>query len=123
MLVLIAGAGLRFVVVNPVRNYQLDFRAYYAAGRALRVGINPYDSLAVRAHVELPGEQSIMPYLYPPPSLLIAYGFSFLPYPAAQVPWACFNTGWASGRCCCYGGRRAACLVRRRWFCWLSRFY
>ena len=91
LLVLIAGAGLRYAVVNPVRNYQLDFRAYYAAGRALHMGINPYDGAAVREGVQLPGSQSMLMYLYPPPTLAITYGLAMLPFPAAQVPWAVFQ--------------------------------
>ncbi|MFH1747050.1 MAG: glycosyltransferase family 87 protein, partial [Planctomycetota bacterium] len=97
LVVLFAITGLRFAVVSPVRNYQLDFRAYYAAGRALHQGVNPYDRPAVREAVALPGKQSIVPYVYPPPTLAVASIFARLPYPAAQVPWAIMQFGLGLG--------------------------
>jgi hypothetical protein len=85
--VIILGTGLRLALVHPVQNYLLDFRAYYAAATAATHGIDPYDTQAVRAEVSLPGQQEIIGYLYPPPTLWLFAGFAKLPYPAAQVPW------------------------------------
>ncbi|MBK9119424.1 MAG: DUF2029 domain-containing protein [Phycisphaerales bacterium] len=84
---------VNLAVVAPVRNYLLDFRAYYAAGAALRAGLDPYDTALVQQHIALPGQQSIVPYVYPPPTLALAWAFAGLPYPAAQVPWALLQAG------------------------------
>jgi Glycosyltransferase family 87 len=87
LIVLVASVAVRVAVVAPVRNYLLDFRGYYAAGCGLERGISPYDTEALRQAVQLPGRQSIVPYMYPPPTLALAYVFSRLPYPEAQIPW------------------------------------
>ena len=87
LLVLIGSLATNHALIHPSRNYLLDFRAYYAAGKALLSGVNPYDVTAVREHVDLPGEQTIVRYFYPPPTLALMAGFALLPYPAAQVPW------------------------------------
>ena len=91
LLVLAGSVGLNLAVLNPIHNYLLDFRGYYAAGQALRAGIVPYDVANVRQQVTLPGAQSIVPYLYPPPTLGLMYLVSLLPYPAGQVPWCLFQ--------------------------------
>ena len=87
LLVVTAGVGLNHAVVHPLRNYLLDFRAYYAAGTALRMGVNPYVLEDVRAAVELPGTQSIVRFVYPPPALALCYVAALGRYPAAQVGW------------------------------------
>jgi alpha-1,2-mannosyltransferase len=89
--VILAGVGLNHAIVHPLRNYVLDFRCYYAAGRAVTVGVNPYDPVAVAQQVDLPGQQRIVRYLYPPPTLGLMALMAQLPYPAAQVPWAGFQ--------------------------------
>lgn len=86
-MILWAGVGLNLAVVAPLRNYLLDFRAYYAAGRALRMDINPYDAATVARNVPLPGRQALVPYVYPPPTLGVAYVFSHWPLEIAQVAW------------------------------------
>jgi glycosyltransferase involved in cell wall biosynthesis len=89
--VLVAGTALNYAAIHPLHNYLLDFRAYYAAGRAVQLGINPYDAAAVSAQVVLPGKQAIVRYLYPPPTLGLMYLLALLPYPAAQVFWCLFQ--------------------------------
>jgi len=91
--VLILGTGVRLALIHPVQNYLLDFRAYYAAATAATGGLDPYDTDSVRAHVTLPGQQRIIGYLYPPPTLWLFAGFAKLPYPAAQVPWLVLQFG------------------------------
>ena len=93
--VLILGTGVRLALIHPVQNYLLDFRAYYAAATAATGGLDPYDTDSVRAHVALPGQQRIIGYLYPPPTLWLFAGFAKLPYPAAQVPWLILQFGLA----------------------------
>jgi alpha-1,2-mannosyltransferase len=93
--VLIAATGLRLALIHPAQDYLLDFRAYYAAGAAATAGIDPYDTARVRAHVTLPGRQTIVGYLYPPPTLWLFAGFAQLPYPAAQIPWLLLQFGLA----------------------------
>jgi alpha-1,2-mannosyltransferase len=87
LLVLAGGIGLNHAVIQPKHCYLLDFRAYYAAGRALHMGVNPYDLDAVGRSVTLPGQQRIVRYFYPPPTLGLMYVLAWLPYPAGQVPW------------------------------------
>ena len=89
--VLVGGVGLRQGVVHPGRNYLLDFRAYYAAGKALRLGINPYDIETVQARIKLPGRQPVFYCPYPPPALSLMVPFGAMPYPAAQIPWCLFQ--------------------------------
>ena len=74
-------------LIHPLRNYLLDFRSYYASGLALRAGLNPYNTAAVKSFVQLPGRQSVPPYVYPPPTLALCALASYLPYPSAQTPW------------------------------------
>lgn len=85
--VVVGGAGLRYAVVNPLRNYLLDFRAYYAAGTAMHMGLDPYDIATIRKEVVLPGKQPIAVFPYPPPTLAIMYSLAALPFPGAQTPW------------------------------------
>ncbi len=87
LLVLALGAGVNYALVNPQHNYLLDFRAYYATGRALHIGVNPYDKEALHAAVALPGGQSVVGCGYPPPALALMYALAWLPYPAVQIPW------------------------------------
>jgi hypothetical protein len=87
LLALVGGLGLNYAIIQPLHVYLLDFRAYYAAGLALQAGVNPYDVEAVRAAVDLPGQQNITAYLYPPPTLPLAWAVSRLPYPGGQLPW------------------------------------
>ncbi len=95
-LILIAlTAGLNVALINPVRNYLLDFRVYYAAGRAVALGVNPYDQQAIYDAVPLPGNQPIMPYLYAPPTLAMFRAFAELPYPIVQLPWCLLQFGCA----------------------------
>lgn len=91
LLLLVGSTGINLALLNPIHNYLLDFRGYYAAGLAVRAGVNPYSVAAVRELVTLPGEQAIVPYLYPPPTLGLMYIVSLLPYPASQVPWCVFQ--------------------------------
>jgi hypothetical protein len=91
LLLLVGSVGINLALLNPIHNYLLDFRGYYAAGLAVRAGVNPYSPSAVREHVTLPGPQSIVPYLYSPPTLGLMYVVSLLPYPAGQVPWCLFQ--------------------------------
>jgi len=93
--VLIVGAGVRLALIHPVQDYLLDFRAYYAAATAATDGLDPYDTDSVRGHVTLPGQQRIIGYLYPPPTLWLFAAFAQLPYPAAQVPWLIIQFGLA----------------------------
>ncbi len=103
--------GTEYAVVVPARNYLLDYRAYCAAGRALELGINPYDRPAVAVAVDLPGNQPIAPYLYPPPTLGLAWLLAQLPYPAGQVIWAALQYACALA---------AVCLVLRALGCRLD---
>lgn len=93
------GCFVRYGLVNPGQNYQLDFRAFYATGRALHMGINPYDLEAKRSTVNplLPGEQHLMGYANPPPTLALLYAVAMLPLPAAQIVWAWFQFGLVLG--------------------------
>ncbi len=95
LVLVLLGCWVRFGVVNPSRNYQLDFRAFYATGKALHAGINPYDLEAKKEHINphLPGRQSLMGYAYPPPTLPLMYAIALLPLPAAQIVWAWFQFG------------------------------
>ncbi len=88
--ILLAGQGVRYGVVNPAVNYQLDFRAYYVAGKALRAGANPYDQATLKEtiHKELPGKQGLVGFANPPPILPLLYLLAGLPLVAAQVVWA-----------------------------------
>jgi hypothetical protein len=93
--IILAGCFLRYGLVNPGRNYQLDFRAFYATGRALHAGLNPYDLDAKRAAIgpQLPGRQHLMGYANPPPTLPLLYLVAMLPLAGAQIAWAWFQFG------------------------------
>lgn len=95
--VLALGTGLNLAVVHPLRNYLTDFRGYYAAGMATRRGVNPYDLQAVRDHIVLPGENLIVRYIYPPPTLGLMRALSRVPYESAQVLWCLAQFGLLLG--------------------------
>lgn len=87
LLLIVSGAAVRHAVINPVRNYLLDFRAYYAAGLAQNTGLNPYDIHTLVKHIELPGDQPIFNTPYPPPTISLMSLIARVPYPLAQLPW------------------------------------
>jgi hypothetical protein len=91
--VILAGCFIRYGVINPGQNYQLDFRAFYATGRALHLGINPYDLEAKQQVInpQLPGKQHLMGFANPPPTLPLMYLVALLPLPGAQIAWAWFQ--------------------------------
>ncbi len=93
--VILLGCFVRYGVVNPGQNYQLDFRAFYATGRALQLGINPYDLAAKQAVIgpQLPGQQHLVGYANPPPTLPLLYMVAMLPLAGAQIVWAWFQFG------------------------------
>lgn len=95
LIVLLAGFGVRYALVHPAQNCLLDFRAFYSAGLAVQSGLNPYDQTQRRAVIDplLPGEQSLVGYGYPPPTLVLMYAISSLPYEVAQVAWCLLQFG------------------------------
>lgn len=99
LLVVLVGLGLRYAVINPTRNYLLDFRAFYVAGRALHEGVNPYDQEVLQRtiHASLPGGQELVGYAYPPATLFLMYVFAALPLDAAQVAWSLFQMALVLG--------------------------
>jgi hypothetical protein len=95
LILVLLGCWVRDGVVNPARNFQLDFRAFYATGKALHAGINPYDLEAKKELInpQLPGKQHLMGFANPPPTLPLVYLIALLPLPAAQIVWAWFQLG------------------------------
>lgn len=93
LVVVLGGSFVRYGIVNPGQNYQLDFRAFYATGRALHMGLNPYDLEAKQRLIapHLPGNQSLMGYANPPPTLPLLYLVALPSLPVAQVAWAWFQ--------------------------------
>lgn len=93
LLILLAGAGVRFGLVNPGRNWQLDFRSFYTVGTATLRGVDPYNTPHLRETIakELPGDQKLVGYAYPPPTLPLMALFARLPLQQAQIAWACFQ--------------------------------
>lgn len=61
-----------------------DFEIYYYAGRAVRVGLDPYDPSSLGA---VAGKMFELPFVYPPAALLLFGPLSHLPVGAAGYLW------------------------------------
>src|SRR5512146_2720336 len=71
-----------------------DFRGYYAAGRVLLMGGNPYDyELVARVLLAVTGRAGNNPFYYPLWFGWFITPLSLLPFPIARVIWMIFN--WA----------------------------
>ena len=80
--------GIFRALVGP----QHDFAVYYAAGKAIRAGENPYD-LAVLCRVM--DDPSMVCYgLYPPFLAIAVIPLTYLSFAAASIVWFCCNHLW-----------------------------
>lgn len=95
VVMLLCGQGIEFGIVNPGQNWQLDFRSFYTVGTAVLQGMNPYDRPALDEAIasKLPGDQPLVGYAYPPPTLPLMAAFAHLPLEQAQIAWAWFQFG------------------------------
>jgi hypothetical protein len=68
-----------------------DFEAYWSAGSEWNVGADPYSKAIWRAERTVPGvnahRDELLPFINPPPALLLWSAFARLPYRAAAVLW------------------------------------
>ncbi|WP_353229168.1 glycosyltransferase family 87 protein [Novosphingobium sp.] len=72
-----------------------DFQAFWGAGRLVMAGM-PWDAfnLAAERAAQAPAHTGVMvPFVNPPPYLLLAAPLGLMPYPAAWLVWVI--TGWA----------------------------
>jgi hypothetical protein len=78
-----------------LKNFPLDFAAFYAGTRAALAGEpNPYEPEVVyRYEAATPGmpEGFKMAQLQPPPSLVLLVPYALLPFPVARAAWALTN--------------------------------
>lgn len=102
---LVALAGFFYVSflyqfgLGLIDHVNLDFPSFYfGAQLAFGDGGSAYDHAALlRAATTAGLEQEIYPFLYPPPSLLVFYPFTFLSYQAAKVTMLVLNHGLLAG--------------------------
>ncbi|MGC9991336.1 MAG: glycosyltransferase 87 family protein [Candidatus Cybelea sp.] len=68
-----------------------DFEAYWSAGSAWNVGADPYSKAIWQAERTVPGvdahRDELLPFINPPPALLLWSAFARLPYQAAAALW------------------------------------
>ncbi len=84
--------GVFRALVGP----QHDFAVYYAAGKAIRAGKNPYDLASLRSVFHRPEIQKhgFAYGLYPPFLAACVVPFTFLSFDAAAIVWFCLNHVW-----------------------------
>ncbi len=74
-----------------------DFEAYWSAGTAWNAGADPYSKAIWQAERTVPGvdarRDELLPFINPPPALLLWSAFARLPYRAAASLWAIFLAG------------------------------
>jgi alpha-1,2-mannosyltransferase len=86
------GLVLIFDVITQPGRITEDFRSFYLAGWATRLGLPIYDPASLREIGAILGVAlPIHPYLYPPPLAYAAAGLAHLTPAAAQIVW------WAVG--------------------------
>jgi hypothetical protein len=92
----LAALGIGFVVifslvVNLSDQRQMDFIAFWAAGKLVLAGdvLSAYD---VEAHKQVQmtvkNFKGLMPFAYPPPFLFVVTPFGLLPYATSALVWA-----------------------------------
>ena len=85
-------ASLGMAVIS-VLVYGQDFKSYYAAGRVILSGGNPYDyGLVAAVLVRIVGSPGNHPFLYPLWFGWLMTPLSLLPYQAARAVWMGLNT-------------------------------
>jgi hypothetical protein len=78
--------------------FGVDFRAFYAAGRLVANGQDPYDyELTVPILLEISDSVGNAPFYYPPWFALLMVPFALLPYGIARVVWiSCSLALWGA---------------------------
>lgn len=80
--------GVFRALVGP----QHDFAVYYAAGKAIRLGENPYDLAVICRVMHDPG--MVCYGLYPPFLAIATVPLTYLSFGAASIVWFCLNHLW-----------------------------
>ena len=74
-----------------------DFEAYWSAGSAWNAHVDPYSKEIWQAERSVPGvdarRDELLPFINPPPALLLWSLFARLPYRAAATLWAIILAG------------------------------
>jgi len=74
-----------------------DFEAYWSAGSAWNAGADPYSKALWRAERTVPGvdarRDELLPFINPPPALLLFGAFARLPYRPAAALWLTLLAG------------------------------
>ena len=71
------------IALNPDKR-QWDFRSYYYAAETQTAGGNPYD---VNQLNRRSGGLTVLPFIYPPPTLVFFRAFATVPYATAYNLW------------------------------------
>ena len=102
-----------------------DFRSFYAAGRVLLAGGDPYEFSQVAAVLrEVTGEVGNFAFYHPPWFAVALVPFALLPHFAARVAWlACNVAAWVAGLLFLTRAMRWPTQPWSRWLLYLAATY
>lgn len=67
--------------------YQMDFRAFYTAGKSIILGLNPYMNNELEGLIDACEQRNVSRFIYPPGAAYFFTFFSFFTYPIAKLIW------------------------------------
>jgi hypothetical protein len=68
--------------------YQMDFRSFYIAGKAISLGLDPYLNNELLGLIDSCELRSVSRFIYPPLSAFIFYPLSILNFQFAKIIWS-----------------------------------
>ena len=93
-LIMAIGLAVNLSRKNALQEVQWDFKIFYFAAQAGRLGLDPYEIDNLR---QVSGQQIELPFVYPPLTVWLFKPFTLLSYPVASQVWLFLKLALLSG--------------------------